>query len=149
MNLFLDTNAVVKLYHDVLGTENLLKFLNSYSDNLIITISDLTIIEFHSTFLKRVRTTEIALPLVNKISKDFDADITMFNVIEVNLAVMDLAIKLLDFIASKKGLRTLDAIQLSVAIFSHQFFPINYFVGSDKKLLNVTKEYFAIFNPEL
>ena len=49
----------------------------------------------------------------------------------------------------KKSLRTLDAIQLSAAIVSHQIFPINYFVGSDKKLLKVAKEYFLIFNPQL
>lgn len=55
MNLFIDTSALVKLYHHEAGTENLNDFLNHYADDLIITIADITRIEFHSAFLRRVR----------------------------------------------------------------------------------------------
>lgn len=58
MNLFLDTSALVKLYHEEAGTDNLTEFLEKHSGDLILTISDLTIIEFHSAILKSVRRME-------------------------------------------------------------------------------------------
>lgn len=62
MNLFLDTSAIIKLYHNEEGTVNLVKFLKqSNSQNLILTISELAEIEFRSAFLKRVRTKEFNL----------------------------------------------------------------------------------------
>ena len=111
-------------------------------------ISDLTKIEFHSVFLKKVRVSEIDFLSAKKVFTAFDSDIRYFNVIEVDTIVKNFALNLLDLLASIKSLRTLDAIQLSSAIIFHQFVPINYFVCSDKKLLNVAKEYFSVFNPE-
>ena len=55
MNLSLDASAVVKLYHHEEGTDNLLNYLDRYSKDLILTISDLTQIEFRSALFKRVR----------------------------------------------------------------------------------------------
>jgi hypothetical protein len=84
MNVFLDTNAVVKLYHREVGTDNLTNFLIPHQSDLIITISDLTKIELHSTFLKRVRMKQIDLKTVYQVFDSFDNDAKMFNVIEVN-----------------------------------------------------------------
>ncbi len=56
MNLFFDTSALVKLYHKEDGSDYLADFLNQNKDDLVITISDISKIEFHSAFLKRVRT---------------------------------------------------------------------------------------------
>lgn len=53
MNLFIDTGALVKLYHQEEGTASLLNFLSEFSGNLVLTVSDLTIIEFYSAILKR------------------------------------------------------------------------------------------------
>ncbi len=55
MHLFLDSNALVKLYHAEAGTENLLYLLNENANDLILTISYISKIEFHSAFLKRVQ----------------------------------------------------------------------------------------------
>jgi predicted nucleic acid-binding protein len=149
MNIFLDTNAVVKLYHHEAGTDNLANFLTLHQNDLVITISDLTKIELHSTFLKRVRMKQIDLKTVYQVFESFDNDAKMFNVIEVNHEIKKFAITLLNGVAYKRSLRTLDAIQLSSAIVSHQLFPIDYFVTADKKLLRVAKDYFPSFNPEL
>jgi hypothetical protein len=65
MNVFLDTNAVVKLYHQEAGTDNLTSFLTIHQSDLIITISDLTKIGLHSTFLKRVRMKQIDLKTIS------------------------------------------------------------------------------------
>lgn len=148
MNIFLDTNAVVKLYHQETGTDNLTNFLTLHQGDLIITVSDLTKIELHSTFLKRVRMKQIDLKTVYQVFDSFDNDTKMFNVIEVNHEIKKFAITLLNSVASKRSLRTLDAIQLSTAIVSHQTVPVDYFITADKKLLRVAKDYFPTFNPE-
>jgi hypothetical protein len=72
----------------------------------------------------------------------------MFNVIEVNHEIKKFAITLLNSVAYKRSLRTLDAIQLSSAIVSHQIVPVDCFVTADKKLLKIAKDYFSSFNPE-
>jgi predicted nucleic acid-binding protein len=148
MNIFLDTNAVVKLYHQENGTDNLTDFLTLHQSDLIITISDLTKIELHSTFLKRVRMKQIDLKAVYQVFESFDSDTKMFNVIEVNHEIKKFAITLLNSVAYKRSLRTLDAIQLSSAIVSHQIVPVDCFVTADKKLLKIAKDYFSSFNPE-
>lgn len=149
MNAFLDTNAVVKLYHQEAGTANLTNFLALHQSDLVITISDLTKIELHSTFLKRVRMKEIDLKTVYQVFAAFDNDTKMFNVIEVDHEIKKFSITLLNGVAYKRSLRTLDAIQLASAIVSHQIVPVDYFVTADKKLLRIAKDYFPAFNPEL
>ena len=149
MNLFVDTSALVKLYHHEAGTENFTNLLNQYAHDLVITIADLTRIEFHSAFMKRVRTKEIALDTIRKICEAFHKDLEMFNVVEIDTVVKSFAIQLLDSIAYQINLRTLDAIQLATAIISHQVFAVDYFVVSDKSLLNAAKYYFSTFNPEV
>lgn len=148
MNVFLDTNAIVKLYHQEAGTDSLTDFLARHRSNLIVTVSDLTRIELHSTFLKRVRMKQIKLTNAYQTLAAFDDDAQMFNIWEVDNTVKETAAALLKDIADKRSLRTLDAIQLSSAIISNQIIPVNYFVTSDKKLLKVAQDYFAVFDPE-
>jgi predicted nucleic acid-binding protein len=92
---------------------------------------------------------QIDLKTVYQVFDSFDSDAKMFNVIEVNHEIKKFAITLLNSVAYKRSLRTLDAIQLSAAIVSHQTVPVDYFVTADKKLLRIAKDYFPAFNPEL
>lgn len=148
MNVFLDTNAVVKLYHEEDGTDNLTNFLAQHQSDLIITVSDLPRIELHSTFLKRVRMKQIDLSDAYQVLAAFDHDTQMFNIWAIDSEVKENASALLKNVAHKKSLRTLDAIQLSTAIISHQIISVDYFVTSDKKFFKVAKDYFPAFNPE-
>lgn len=104
MNVFLDTNALVKLYHQETGTDELTNFLARRRRNLVITISDLTKIELHSTFLKRVRMKQIELHTVLQVFAAFERDFLRLNVVEVNLAVKEFAVTLLKSVAHKKKL---------------------------------------------
>jgi predicted nucleic acid-binding protein len=149
MNLFLDTNALVKLYHIETGSQQLLNFIEKNSQWLIITITDLSEIEFHSSFLKRVRMGEISKIEVINIFKYLYDDLRQFNIIEINNDIMKFAIELLDFKATNHSLRTLDAIQLSSAILSNSIVTIDYFISSDLKLNKIAQEYFKIFNPAI
>jgi predicted nucleic acid-binding protein len=148
MNMFLDTNVLVKLYHEEAGTDKLTAFLNLYASDLILTLSDLTKIEFHSALWKRVRMKEIKPKTVRKILVALTTDWRMFNVVEVDRTVKEQAAELLDHYALQTNLRTLDAIQLSTAISAHPIVPIDYFVTSDGKLLTIAENFFPVFNPE-
>ncbi|MBF0451300.1 MAG: type II toxin-antitoxin system VapC family toxin [Candidatus Magnetomorum sp.] len=148
MNVYLDTSALIKLYHCENGSKELLAFLQQNADDLILTIADITRTEFHSAFLRRVRTKDISLEAINKIFEAFDHDLHMFNLIKVDDTVKQLSVILLDNIAHQKGLRTLDAYQLSAALFCNQFLQVDIFVSSDQKFLKVAKDFFSIFDPE-
>jgi len=56
MNVYLDTSAVIKLYHREVGSDELLAFLRCNADDLILTVADITRTEFHSalTLLDRI-----------------------------------------------------------------------------------------------
>jgi predicted nucleic acid-binding protein len=148
MNVFLDTSAVIKLYHKEVGSDELLAFLHSYAHDLILTVADITRTEFHSAFLRRVRMREIPIDPVYAVFDAFDHDLSMFNQIPVDDTVKKMAVTLLDRIAHQRGLRTLDAFQLAAALFCHQIVPVDTFVTSDHRFLKVAKDYFTVFNPE-
>jgi len=107
MNLFVDTSAMVKLYHQEKGTDSFTNLLNSHSSDLVITIADITRIEFRSAFLKRVRVKEIGLDTARKLFEAFDNDVQMFNSIEIDDVVKSLAIQLMDSVAYQIPLRAL------------------------------------------
>lgn len=147
MNLFFDTNALVKLYHVEQGSVSLDNFLTT-SENINIQISDLTIVEFHSAFMRKLRLKEIHESKIKLLFDIFENDIKLYNVIKINSTVLDLSVQLIDKYSKIKSLNTLDSIQLSSAIISNQINPISHFVSSDLKLIEVAIDYFEIFNPE-
>jgi len=148
MNLFLDTSAVIKLYHEEEGSESLIDLITEFDEDVILTISDVCKIEFHSAFLRRVRTKEIEREIVEQVFQYFEQDLTFYHIIEVNDSVKQFAIDLLNNFAWNQGLKTLDSIQLASALISHQWVPVDYFVSADQKLLKIAKKYFTVFNPE-
>lgn len=148
MNIFLDTNAIVKLYHQEKGSENLLRFIEDNNDHLVLTITDISKVEYHSVFYKKVREGHIEINKALEVFDLFVKDLNNFNIIEINSIIKDYAIDLLNKHGKKNSLRTLDSIQLAGAIFFNQFLKVDSFICSDKKLLNIAKEYFMVFNPE-
>ncbi len=148
MNVYLDTSAVIRLYHREAGSDELVTFLRRHATDLIITVADITRTEFHSAFLRRVRTGEIALEPVYRVFEVFDHDCNMFHMISVDDTVKRMAVMLLDHIAPRQGLRTLDAFQLAAALFCHQFLQVDTFVTSDHRFLHVAQNYFPVLDPE-
>lgn len=148
MNSYLDTSAVVKLYHQELGSDALLSYLREHANDLILSVSDITRTEFHSAFLRRVRTGEIPREPMYGVFEAFDRDLRLFNVIPVDETVKQIAVTLLDQIAHQRGLRTLDAFQLAAALYCHRFVPVDMFITSDRRFITVAQDYFEVFNPE-
>jgi len=148
MNLFLDTSAVVKIYHQEKGTENFTQYLAGISEELFLTTSDITKIELHSALLKKYREKQIDDKNLAEVFQLFDKDFQKFNIIVVDRFIKNKALSMLDSLGIKYSLRTLDSLQLASAIYSNNYSKIDYFVSSDKKLLNIVKEFFQIINPE-
>ncbi|RLC11637.1 MAG: hypothetical protein DRI57_18650 [Deltaproteobacteria bacterium] len=61
---FFDTSALIKLYHEENGTDQLSDLISS--ENPIIVISDLTMVEMISALAKKVRTGEIDERIFNE-----------------------------------------------------------------------------------
>jgi len=149
MNLFLDSNALIKLYHDEVGSDSLQRFIGKKDRDLVLTIADISKLEFTSAILKRVRQGEISLKIAKDIHSFFENDLYLFNIVSVGDEVKLLAGDLLLKVAHRKALGTLDSLQLSTAFVAHRVLPIDWFITSDKPLLNIAREYFPVFNPEV
>jgi predicted nucleic acid-binding protein len=148
MNLFLDSSALVKLYHSETGTERLSALLATNADDLILTIADISLLEFHSAVLKRVRIKEVSIKTAKTILAAFENDLAMFNVVEVDSETKQIARELLLQEAAKRNFATLDALQLSAALSVNSVLPVEWFVTADKALLNIAGGYLRVFNPE-
>lgn len=148
MNLFLDTSAVVKIYHHEKGTDQFTQFISEISDELFLTTSDITEIELHSVLLKKYRDKQIDDKNLAKVLNLLEKDFQKFNVIVVDRSIKNLAIHTIDNLGLKNSLRTLDSLQLASAIFSNNYSKIDYFITSDQKLLNIAKELFQVIDPE-
>ena len=69
---YFDTSAVVKLYHQELGTDQV-EALFAQVNNAVM-ISELTVVELNSTAARKLRTGEINLDAYEAILKNFDED---------------------------------------------------------------------------
>jgi predicted nucleic acid-binding protein len=148
MNLFLDSSALVKLYHSETGTDRLSELLDTNADDLILTIADISLLEFHSAVLKRVRIKEVTIKTAKAILAAFENDLALFNVVEVDSETKQIARGLLLQEAAKRNFGTLDALQLSAALSVDSVLPVDWFVTADKALLNIAGGYLRVFNPE-
>lgn len=146
----LDTNALVKYYHKEVGSDKVLQFVDAPINRIFI--SDLSIVELVSSLAKKVRVSEIAATEFHVGRRRFFADILSgkFHVVTLTQKHGLAAIKLLLKHAPKLSLRTLDALQLAIAVDLKSQKNLDYFVSADAKLNKVTKiEKVSFLNPEL
>ncbi len=149
MNWFMDTSALVKLYHWELGTDNLIQSLSRHPKDLVITLTDWSRVECHSTLMKRVRIGKLSKTEAKQAATWFEQQLQRFRVVMVDKVAKEFAIRLLHQLAPQSNLATLDAMQLATAILSHQDLAIDYLVTCDKRLLSFAQPAFKTFNPEI
>lgn len=140
---FLDTSALVKRYHSEKGTDKIDKIFSE--DDRAIVISSLSITEMVSA-LNRKKEDKIILKedLEIALSKFFHDAIKDFLVIELDGEHIKDSIMLV----LKRNIRTLDSLQLAVALSLKELKVT--FVCADKKLVAVAeKEGLQTINPEL
>jgi uncharacterized protein len=146
---FFDTSALAKLYHQEVGTATVDQIVQT-SDNQI-RISRLTVVELPSVFAIKVRTQFITREDAQLLVRQFREDIVSgkFEVFAVREPEFALAERLLEQYAFDFRLRTLDAIQIAVAIGLRTQEAIDHFVASDQVLCDVAaREGFSVLNPE-
>jgi predicted nucleic acid-binding protein len=113
---FFDTSALGKHYQDELG--------KSVVDGLLATsgsrhfISRLTAVEIHSALAKKVRAGHLTAVEFQILTRRFRADVKdrRFEVVRLSVSHFQTAERLVRRIGLAANLRTLDALQLAVAI---------------------------------
>ncbi|MBC8384174.1 MAG: type II toxin-antitoxin system VapC family toxin, partial [Candidatus Cloacimonetes bacterium] len=106
------TSVLVKLYHNEINSEKIIKQLKSVNQ---IYLSEIAELEFCSAIWKKFRTKEIEKDKANTVISLFFNDLTEFKWINIDSKIVNSAFNLLsDF--GEIGLRTLDSIQLASAL---------------------------------
>ncbi|OQX23240.1 MAG: hypothetical protein BWK80_27045 [Desulfobacteraceae bacterium IS3] len=143
---FLDTNALVKRYHQEDGTD-MIDRLFSESDAGFV-ISDIGIIEFYSAIALKVRTGEIDETNFISLRKLFAQDIKnkIYKIAEFTESEKKESVNLLLKHGKSNSLKTLDAIQLSV-MKSVKHKKIRVVCADEKFCKVILLEGFEILNP--
>lgn len=140
---FFDTSALVKRYHSEKGTENVDKIFNEEDRALII--SSLSIIEIVSALNRKKEEKALSkedLDIV--LSRFFHDAIKEYVVVDLDGEHIKDSITLV----LKRNLRTLDSLQLAVALRLKELEIV--FVCADQKLVSVaSKEGLEALNPEI
>lgn len=147
---FYDTSAISKHYHAETGTAKV--------DALLATpeashaISRLSVVEFHSVFAKKVRTGQISRADFEKVTRQFRADVAAKRLRVVRLLVghYQQAERLIRRVGLGQNLRTLDALQLALAVSLNEPTRPVTFVCADHALCVIAAgEGLTVVNPEV
>jgi uncharacterized protein len=146
---FFDTSALVKRYHAESGTPEVLRLLAEPAAECLI--SRLSTVEMLSGFAGKVRTGVFSTDAFAVLRRQFLADVKRRVIWPARIvnAHYQLASTLISRHGMTRQLRTLDAIQLAVALRLHQTAPLDRFVCADQRLCDIAAfEGLAVFNPE-
>ena len=149
VDYFLDSSAVGKHYHVELGTPEVDRLLKEPGARHFI--SRLTVIEVQSVFAGKVRMGIITEADFQLLRRRFLTDVTrrQFHVVRVTGFHYQEAERLIKKHAISRSLRTLDALQLSVALDLRKRGMLDHFVCADKNLCVVAgAEGLSVINPE-
>ncbi len=146
---FLDSSALVKLYHAESGTPAIERIVNS--PDSVARISRLSIAELTSAFAIKVRTQSINGTTLTSSCADFEVmsrigKLEVFSIGESEFSMTEL---LVERYAFDSRLRALDALQLAVALELRTQKLVDHFVAADTILCEVARlEGFSVINPE-
>ncbi len=130
MKIYLDTSILLKLYHRENDSDEIERLLHSGKLDTIY-LSEISKVEFCSAIFKKVRTKEIDLQNALITLNLFESDFSKYTFIPSDSLIVEQA-KLLVMQYSEAGLRTLDAIQFSTAVYLKG--KASHFFTSDKLL---------------
>jgi predicted nucleic acid-binding protein len=147
---FFDSSALVKLYHAEVGTAPVDQIVNTTGN--LVRISRLSVAELTSAFAIKVRTRSISRRDADLFLRQFRGDVAtvklgVFSIAESEFAMAEL---LVERYAFDSRLRSLDALQLAVALELRNQKLLDYFVAADAILCEAAgQEGFSVINPEL
>ena len=146
---FLDTSALAKHYHLETGSFEIEELWADPSNALFI--SRIGVVETISVFAGKVRAGILTSSAFSALRKRFLNDVGSGRPELMRLLVRHFkeADRLIRVHGLARQIRTLDALQLAVALDLKSRGVVNVLVSSDRHLLNVaTAEGMAVFNPE-
>jgi uncharacterized protein len=147
---FFDTSALVKHYHAEAGTAAVDRIIGKPGAELFI--ARLTLVETISVFAIKVRTGAFDPPEFARLRGLFATHVARrrYQVVRLLNAHYDRAQDLVTSYGLTRQVRTLDALQLAVALHLHQMAPLDHFVCADQRLCDIAAlEGLAVLNPEL
>lgn len=135
---FLDTSALVKLYHEEDGTKTLDGLIRDEKPTLVI--SDLAVIEMTSALLKKARMHIINHEVCSQAIASFENDLPKFTVLVVEKTIKGMATALLKEFGKERGLKTLDALQLASVLHASQTSQCDLFIVTDAILAEIAAQ---------
>ena len=149
MNYFLDSSALIKLYHPELGSQRVAAIFGEPDRRIIV--SRLAGVEFHSALALKTRTGHLDGERSAALRIRFLNDVASgaIALVAVSESHYPAAERLIVRYGERQGLRTLDALQLAVALEVKDRVGLDTLVAADKVLCEVAAlEGFAVLNPE-
>lgn len=149
-NYFFDTSAVSKRYRTETGSMRVDALLSTAGSTF--NISRLAAVELHSTLAKKVRIGQLTQAEFEKLTRRFRSDLKAkrWRVMRVTIHQFESAVRLIRKVGLTRNLRTLDALQLAVALsLNDPVQPID-FVCADQALCAIAAaEGLVVINPEV
>lgn len=147
---FIDTSVLVKHYHAEHGTEIFDQLWNDLTNVLVV--SRLAVVEMMSALAAKTRAGLISEGQFQTLRRRFTADLTKnkrLTAIRMLVSHYRDAEKLFSTVGLTRRLRTLDALQLAVAVDLYRKQPICRVVSADRDLLAVATDLgIATLDPE-
>ena len=135
MNVFFDTSSLFKLYHRENGTEELMNLFTEEGVEVIY-LAEITKVEFSSVVWKKCRKNDIDENLASLLIEKFENDSLKFTYIPEGRLLRENAKGSIGKYW-RKGLRTLDSIQLASALKVKN--QIKFFLTSDNLLAEIAQ----------
>lgn len=144
MNVFLDSSAIVKIFHVEEGSDIVMSIVD---DEVISSwVCDLVRLEFSSAVMRRFRLGEIDSDQLHKARGSFETQWREFRAITVDTAVLSEAEKLLLSYGDRHNLKSLDAIH--AAAYTLVCSDDAVFITADTDLENAVKDMgYRTYNP--
>jgi predicted nucleic acid-binding protein len=147
---FFDTSALGQHYHQEVGSSQVDQLLAAPGSRHFV--SRLSVVEIYSVFGKKVRTGILSLADFQLLGRRFrsDARLRVFQVLRVTSPLFRAAEQLVRRLSPAQNLRTLDALQLAVALDLRSRGLVTQFVCADQRLCTIAAgEGRTVVNPEL
>ena len=134
---FLDSSAVAKFYHAEVGSAAVEQIVLAPAASILI--SRLSVVEVRSVFAGKVRSGVISVSDAAGLRRRFFEDVAngLFLIVALTSEHYEKAGELIERYGASHGLRTLDSLQLAVALSLHRDGAIESVVAADRVLCKV------------
>ena len=149
MNYFFDSSALIKLYHPELGSQRVAAMFGEPDRRIVI--SRLAGVELHSALALKMRTGHLDRERSAALRLRFLNDVTSGAIALVAITELHYpaAERLIVRYGDRKGLRTLDALQLAVVLDVQERAGVDALVVADTALAEISRmEGIEVINPE-